>query len=521
MTTSLSGLLGRMHNPDALRIAVAGPGGGRRDDGGASPSHHPKPHTEVPAGTAFVLRKIRDHLESKGTTGYVHLQRLVRIFARSNRRLLTLSVGDMKELLQRLGADDFSSGEVRMLFEHYGVVKDHQDTRDRNSLDVHAFMHAVRPTLSERRLAVVLRAFARLDTDGDGRISADDVASAYDASNHPEVTAGRVTADDALAQFLESFDVGAEVDGHVTQGEFVDHYTNISAAIASDDYFVLLISGVWHVASELAPRSGAQHVEEAEEQRARGPVPLRAAVSAPSVQIPVGHGTLGDREEQGEERGGRGADSEAQRFAAPPPPPPQQQQQQQQQQPPQPPQLHDYDNAQAAASAAAAGDAAVGGARRVQRSHGRRSFLAPSTHSLIAPRLEYLATALTPPPPPPVARGARHIGAIPAAGGGGGDIAGAGGNSGVSEAVGRGRPTQPANPALIARVAGVKSVPTDSNWERWQAVDPFEAAPTRGPPPASTPDVGVQVRLYRTPIYSPCITPVQPWSSLCGTWVCR
>jgi len=282
--------------PDVLRIAVAGPGR-HNNNGSSSPSRHPKPTNEPPAGCAFVLRKIRARLESNGPTGYVHLHRLVRAFARPSinnprRPLPTLTVAGLKQVLERLGGgdtDDFSAGEVRMLFDSYGMLQDHQDTRDRNALNVAAFLTAVRPPLAGRRLAAVLRAFTRLDTDGDGRVSADDIAANYDAAQHPEVLAGRMSTDDALGQFLESFDVGAEVDGHVTQAEFVEYYTNVGAAITNDEYFLLLVGGVWHVPHEVIaapppPPPPSQQQQQPrgmteQEQHAKGPVPLRAATT--------------------------------------------------------------------------------------------------------------------------------------------------------------------------------------------------------------------------------------------------
>ena len=41
--------------------------------------------------------------------------------------------------------------------------------------------------------------------------------------------------------------MGGEIEGLVTQSEFINYYTNIGAAIGSDDYFELMIRNVWHV----------------------------------------------------------------------------------------------------------------------------------------------------------------------------------------------------------------------------------------------------------------------------------
>jgi calcyphosin len=67
------------------------------------------------------------------------------------------------------------------------------------------------------------------------------------ASQHPDVLAGKMTADDALTHFLETFDVGGEVDGKVTKQEFINYYTNLGANIDNDDYFELMIRNAWHI----------------------------------------------------------------------------------------------------------------------------------------------------------------------------------------------------------------------------------------------------------------------------------
>jgi calcyphosin len=50
-----------------------------------------------------------------------------------------------------------------------------------------------------------------------------------------------------LLEFLETFDVGGEVDGKVTLSEFENYYANISASIDDDDYFELMIRNAWHI----------------------------------------------------------------------------------------------------------------------------------------------------------------------------------------------------------------------------------------------------------------------------------
>jgi hypothetical protein len=129
--------------------------------------------------------------------------------------------------------------------------------------------------MSQRRINLVNQAFSILDKAGTGEVHPDDIMDVYDASKHPDVLAGTRTKQDVLSEFLETFDVGGEVDGKVTRQEFMNYYSNVGATIDNDDYFELMIRNAWHMsggegwAANTANRrvlvtrgDGSQYVEE-------------------------------------------------------------------------------------------------------------------------------------------------------------------------------------------------------------------------------------------------------------------
>ena len=130
--------------------------------------------------------------------------------------------------------------EARLAFAHF-------DVDGSGSVSFEEFVQGMRDPLTPRRLALVHQAFKQIDKDGNGVLEPADVVGAYDASKHPEVIAGRMTPDQVLQEFLETFDVGGEVDGKVTKEEFVNYYTNVGANIDDDDYFELMIRNAWHI----------------------------------------------------------------------------------------------------------------------------------------------------------------------------------------------------------------------------------------------------------------------------------
>ena len=108
-----------------------------------------------------------------------------------------------------------------------------------------------------------------MDADRSGIIEISDVKQFYDASRHPDVKAGRRTADDILDEFLETFELHhaleGTVDHKVTQEEFMEYYTNVSASIDNDSYFELMMNNAWKLTEAPAYTSKAAWSNQAAE----------------------------------------------------------------------------------------------------------------------------------------------------------------------------------------------------------------------------------------------------------------
>ena len=103
-----------------------------------------------------------------------------------------------------------------------------------------------RDELTQRRKAMVDKAFAMMDRDQSGQLTIQDIASIYDVSMNPEFLEGRKTRDEILQDFLNNFD-GAKGnnDGVVSKAEWVDYYTDLSMSTPSDEYFVRMMESTW------------------------------------------------------------------------------------------------------------------------------------------------------------------------------------------------------------------------------------------------------------------------------------
>jgi hypothetical protein len=75
-----------------------------------------------------------------------------------------------------------------------------------------------------------------------GYLSIDDISAIYSVTKHPAVVAGKMRKEEALQEFVNSFE---EVAGKITLDEWIRYYEEMSAPIESDDYFGAIMAGTW------------------------------------------------------------------------------------------------------------------------------------------------------------------------------------------------------------------------------------------------------------------------------------
>ncbi|WAR23281.1 CAPSL-like protein [Mya arenaria] len=111
-------------------------------------------------------------------------------------------------------------------------------------LDFDEFLKALRPPMSNARKTLINQAFMKLDRSGDGVITVEDLKGVYNVSKHPKYLNGEWTEERCLRVFLDSFDSN-DKDGKVTNDEFLNYYSGVSASIDSDAYFDLMMRNAW------------------------------------------------------------------------------------------------------------------------------------------------------------------------------------------------------------------------------------------------------------------------------------
>eukprot|EP00697_Spironema_sp_BW2_P015789 gnl/Spiro4/6767_TR3496_c0_g1_i1.p1 gnl/Spiro4/6767_TR3496_c0_g1~~gnl/Spiro4/6767_TR3496_c0_g1_i1.p1 ORF type:complete len:214 (-),score=73.42 gnl/Spiro4/6767_TR3496_c0_g1_i1:106-747(-) len=204
------------------------------------PSGSPAPAAAAPAVSdqqyQQVFRKVVEACKRRGTDGIASLARTFRIMDDDGSKALTRD--EFAWGLRDQGAL-LSASELQVLFERFDANRD-------GSINFDEFLYAFKGSLNPTRKAIIARAFAKLDRDGSGVITIEDIRAVYNAKNNPLVVTGKKTETEVLTQFLENFEAAAGgSDGRVTLEEFEKYYSYVSASIDDDAYFTTMMYQAW------------------------------------------------------------------------------------------------------------------------------------------------------------------------------------------------------------------------------------------------------------------------------------
>ena len=131
-------------------------------------------------------------------------------------------------------------------------------------VSLHEVVDRVRGAMSERRVALVHKAWSALGGVGAGRLAIASLLGSLRASTHPDVVAGRFDEDgltqdvaDALADAsIETGGDGSAVDGTA----FSAFHADLSGTMPSDDLFVDWVECAWGVTEAALGRADAARI---------------------------------------------------------------------------------------------------------------------------------------------------------------------------------------------------------------------------------------------------------------------
>lgn len=199
--------------------------------------------TDITSSGDPILDSLRVQLRSRGAAGILGLSKKFKIMDDDNSGALDMV--EFEKAMRECEISDLSSKAIRHLFRYF-------DKDDSGSITYDEFLVGVRGELNERRKTMVIMAYNKLDSDGSGVLTIDDLKDVYDVSSHPDYISGKQTKNALLTEFLSNFIVKKKNSPlhieEVTEQDFLRYYANLSASIDSDDYFELMIRNAWHIA---------------------------------------------------------------------------------------------------------------------------------------------------------------------------------------------------------------------------------------------------------------------------------
>lgn len=83
---------------------------------------------------------------------------------------------------------DIPEDYIDVIFSAFDLNRD-------GTIDYDEFLRIIRGDLTPQRLAIVKKAYAKLDKDGSGVVDIDDIRDVYKTHKHPDVISGKKTSD--------------------------------------------------------------------------------------------------------------------------------------------------------------------------------------------------------------------------------------------------------------------------------------------------------------------------------------
>ncbi|XP_074653356.1 calcyphosin-like protein [Tubulanus polymorphus] len=187
------------------------------------------------------LEKFRKALLSRGSASVKNICRKFAIM--DDDRSRSLSLEEFTEGVRDFGltANEMSNDDIKAMFKEI-------NTNDDITISLDEFLKAVRGNLmNEARLNIVKKAFKVADKSGDGVLTVHDLQGIFNTRMHPKVKNGEWTETQAFEEFLRTFDTPNQADNKVTEEEFINYYTGLSASIDNDAMFDLTIRNAWKI----------------------------------------------------------------------------------------------------------------------------------------------------------------------------------------------------------------------------------------------------------------------------------
>ena len=109
--------------------------------------------------------------------------------------------------LQVLSKDEFTKAmrecDIGLTGTELNILFNYFDTGNDGSINLEEFIQGIRDPMNKQRLSIVHQAFDVIDADGNGIVEVSEVINRYNATKHPDVIAGKKSANDIMKEVGE------------------------------------------------------------------------------------------------------------------------------------------------------------------------------------------------------------------------------------------------------------------------------------------------------------------------------
>lgn len=123
------------------------------------------------------------------------------------------------------------------------------DICDENAASTEEILRLLKGSLSEKRKIAIVNQFALIDKERKGFCPIALLKKIFNSNEHPDVKAGRKSQNEIYSEFIYTMDIFTAIKergDQISFEDFIEYYHGISASIDNDDYFDLMINGVWN-----------------------------------------------------------------------------------------------------------------------------------------------------------------------------------------------------------------------------------------------------------------------------------
>mmetsp|Transcript_22630 Transcript_22630/g.37776 ORF Transcript_22630/g.37776 Transcript_22630/m.37776 type:complete len:512 (-) Transcript_22630:190-1725(-) len=191
-----------------------------------------------PAATPqAILVEVQEAIRARGVDAFWNLRDFFKQFEKKMLHTGKIDREDLKACLL-----DWGIGTPAFYLD---TIVDMCEGSEMNLIDMKEFMRVLRGPLKFEREELLQNIFDKLDKNCERVVPVEELTEQFSGSDHPLVTIGGFTEQDALNHLLASFEVKGRMPRKILFDKFVEYYADLSAAIEDDDYFFSMVKSNW------------------------------------------------------------------------------------------------------------------------------------------------------------------------------------------------------------------------------------------------------------------------------------